>query len=105
MTRLTIEVDDQLAAVVAELGRAENRAVAEIVRSAITEYVRQASHGSMPISVKVGQASVSVSVRDRGAHPTVPLEERKRLLERTAGMWAGKGIDGLDYQRRLRAEW
>ena len=32
-----------------------------------------------------------------------PRPSFKQALERTAGIWRGE--DGLDYQRRLRAEW
>lgn len=107
MTQVTIKVDDEVAAVVAELGKAENRAPAEIVRSAITEYAQRYASSRAPVSVKVGQAGAgaSVSVKDSGARAHATPEERKRLLARTAGMWAGKGIDGLGYQRDLRAEW
>jgi len=32
-------------------------------------------------------------------------ERRKRLLRQSAGAWKHKGIDALEYQRALRAEW
>lgn len=29
----------------------------------------------------------------------------KEIVKQTAGMWKHKNIDGVEYQRKLRAEW
>ena len=33
------------------------------------------------------------------------MEHRRRVLLRTAGAWKHLGIDGLDFQQKLREEW
>jgi hypothetical protein len=103
MAQLTIEVEDRLLADMAALAMAERRGAVEIVRSAITQYVRE--HGAVrsPKSVKAGGVSKSVSVTAAG-RPEVSLAERKRLSERTRGMWKDRGVDGLQCQLEQRAE-
>ena len=32
-------------------------------------------------------------------------ESWKELVQRTAGLWKNKNIDGLEYERKLRKEW
>ncbi len=58
---------------------------------------RQAALRGVPMTELVRQA-----VRDfRAREDTRPSLEH--ALQRTAGIW--RGGDGLDYQRRIRAEW
>jgi hypothetical protein len=33
------------------------------------------------------------------------LSKRKQALDRAFGMWKDRGIDSVEYQRALRAEW
>lgn len=32
-------------------------------------------------------------------------EEREKALDAVFGMWKDRGVDGVEYQRALRAEW
>lgn len=104
MAQLTIEVEDGLLAEMVTLAKAEHRDAAEIVRSAITQYVRDHTALRSPSSVKVGGVSKSVSVTAAG-RPNSSLAERKRLNERTSGMWKDRDVDGLQFQLAQRAEW
>jgi hypothetical protein len=104
MAQLTIEVEDGLLADMVALAMRERRDAAEIVRSAITQYVRDQASLRSPKSVKVGGVSKSVSVTAAG-RPKASLAERKRLSEQTRGMWKDRDVDGLQYQLAQRAEW
>lgn len=42
--------------------------------------------------------------RDREAR-TLRLAQRRSALAATFGMWKDRGIDAVDFQRTLRAEW
>jgi Arc/MetJ-type ribon-helix-helix transcriptional regulator len=33
------------------------------------------------------------------------LAERRRALDAAFGMWKDRGVDAVEYQRKLRAEW
>jgi predicted transcriptional regulator len=88
MARLTIEVDGQLLDDMTALAKVECRGTEEMVHTAIAEYLRE--HG-MPHSTARTKAAT--------------LAERKRLSERTGGMWKDREIDGLQYQLEQRAEW
>lgn len=103
MAQLTIEVEDGLLADMTALARAERRGPVEVVNSAITEYVREHGATRSSKSVKVGGAGKSISVES--PHPPVSLVERKRLSERTSGMWKDRDVDGLQYQLEQRVEW
>jgi hypothetical protein len=102
MAQLTIEVEDRLLVDMTALARAKRRGTVEIVGEAIAEYVR--AHGAVrpTKSVKVAGAGCSVSVT-AGARQPSSLAERKRLSERTCGMWKDREVDGLRYQLEQRA--
>jgi Arc/MetJ family transcription regulator len=104
MAQLTIDVDEGLMADMAALALAERREAVEIVHTALTQYLHE--HGAVrsPKSVKVSGLGNSVSV---AAVPRVPasLAERKRLGERTGGIWKDRDVDGLQYQLAQRSEW
>lgn len=104
MAQLTIEVEDGLLADMTALARAERRGPVEVVNSAITEYVREHGATRPPKSVKVGDTGKSISVTE-SPHPPVSLVERKRLSERTSGMWKDRDVDGFQYQLEQRVEW
>jgi len=55
-------------------------------------------------SMKAGDAGNSVSVTAELPQPA-SLAERKRLNERTSGMWKGREVDGIQYQEEQRSEW
>ena len=58
------------------LSVAERTSRAAIIRSAITDYLKE---------------------KDR--------QQRRKTLEAGFGIWKDRGIDGLDYQERIRSEW
>ena len=39
------------------------------------------------------------------AEPALTRARRRAALEAAFGMWKDRGIDGVEYQRALRAEW
>ncbi|WP_146204577.1 hypothetical protein [Massilia glaciei] len=91
-------------AAVTTLSEEDGRAPLEIVRAAITQYVREQGVLRSPHSVKVGSAGKSVSVTAE-PHPSVSLVERKRLSASTSGIWKDRNIDGIQYQVKQRLEW
>jgi hypothetical protein len=104
MAQLTIDMDEGLLADMVALALAERREAVEIVHAALTQYLHERGAVRPPKSVKVSGLGNSVSVT---ALPRLPasLAERKRLGERTGGMWRDRDVDGLQYQLAQRSEW
>jgi Arc/MetJ-type ribon-helix-helix transcriptional regulator len=76
--RTIVEIpDDQLAALKAECER-EQISRAEAIRRALAEWLEA---------------------------PDRKKARRRAVLDATFGAWKHLGIDGLEYQRRIRAEW
>lgn len=50
-------------------------------------------------------ARLTIEVDGQLLDDMAALAERKRLRERTGGMWKDREIDGLQYQLEQRAEW
>lgn len=44
---------------------------------------------------------VELLLREKDAR----IEERRAALDAAFGMWKDRDIDGVEYQRKLRAEW
>lgn len=58
------------------LSKAERTSRAAIIRTAIADYIRDREQA-----------------------------ERRAAMEAAFGLWKDRGIDGLEYQERIRAEW
>lgn len=51
--------------------------------------------------------STAETVREAIRHfqQSDPEREKSELLEHTAGLWRGRGVDAMEYVKRLRDEW
>ena len=76
--RTIVDIPDEQLEALRRLCERENISRAEAIRRAIAELIARRQRAN---------------ARDRA------------ILEETAGAWAGYGIDALEYQRKLRAEW
>lgn len=80
MTRTIVDIPDEDLQFLAELCAREKISRAEAVRRAVREY-------------------------RSNAKPFIDLEAREKALNGIFGMWKGRNIDSVEYQRQLRAEW
>lgn len=51
------------------------------------------------------QAAVADYLNDRDRFSEEGRAARRAAMMAAFGIWKGRGIDGLEYQRRMRAEW
>lgn len=51
------------------------------------------------------QATIANYLVDRERFSEAGRAERRAAMEAAFGIWKDRGIDGLDYQRAIRAEW
>ena len=77
MVRALITISEKDLRRLDRLARKNKRSRADLVREALGEYLQK-----------------------KAKEPTW-----KELVKQCAGMWEHKGIDGLEYERKLREEW
>jgi Arc/MetJ-type ribon-helix-helix transcriptional regulator len=74
--RTLVDIPEEQIEALDRLSRAERKSRAAIIRAAVADYLKE---------------------RDQA--------ERKAAIEAGFGLWKDLGIDGLEYQERIRAEW
>ncbi len=77
MVRAVISFDDKELKRIDALARKTKRSRAQVIREVMSQHLKK-----------------------EDVQPTW-----KELVSQTAGMWKHKNIDGVEYQRKLRAEW